>query len=127
MNRDLIRFLRLALFVCFAFTGLGMSAFAMEGGQSPALRGYRDFLTGIIPKQGLLVRQDFYRYSGSEHSTIPQGQLNVNLRAYASILGLTAVTPYRLLGGDYAVAVRSTGLQCVGGPVDYPWQGIDRA
>lgn len=78
----------------------------MEGGQSPYFKGYRDFLTGVLPAPGLQLRHDLYLYSGTEHSTIPQGQLTVGLKAVSNILSVTYVTPYHILGGDYAFAVR---------------------
>lgn len=80
---------------------------AMEGGQSSYFKGYRDFLTGVVPSQGVQLRHDLYMYSGSERSTIPQGQLSVGLKQVSNIFSATVVTPYRIFGGDYAFAVRS--------------------
>jgi hypothetical protein len=82
------------------------SAFAMEGIQGAYLKGYRDFLTGVLPEPGVQWRYDTYVYSGTERSTIPQGQLTVNFRSVVNVLGATAVTPYRILGGHYAFSVR---------------------
>lgn len=39
-----------------ALTALLSSANAMEGGQSAYLKGYRDFLTGVVPSQGVQIR-----------------------------------------------------------------------
>ncbi len=78
----------------------------MEGGQSPYFKGYRDFLTGVLPSVGVQVRHDLYIYSGVERSTIPQGQLRVGLKPIANILGVTVVTPFEILGGNYAFSVR---------------------
>ena len=99
-------------FVCLAGTTLLLvatihaSATAMEGIQSPYLKGYRDFLTGVLPSPGVQWRQDLYLYSGTEHSTVPQGQLTVGFKGVTNILGATVVTPYHILGGDYGFAVR---------------------
>lgn len=82
------------------------SAVAMEGIQSPYLKGYRDFLAGVLPEPGVQFRHDFYMYSGTEHSTVPQGQLTVNFKGVANIMGVTVVTPFRVLGGNYAFSVR---------------------
>ena len=82
------------------------SAVAMEGGQSAYFKGYRDFLTGVVPRPGLHFRQDLYVYSGTERSTIPQGQLTVRLRQVSNIFGVTAVTPYQIFGGHYAFGIR---------------------
>ncbi len=83
-----------------------LPASAMEGGQSAYFKGYRDFLTGVVPKQGVQIRHDLYVYSGTERSTIPQGQLTLGVKQVSNVLGLTYVTPYRILGGDYAFAIR---------------------
>lgn len=105
-------FPRLFLFLVSAaaipcvLVAVSISANAMEAGQSPVLRGYRDFLAGVLPAPGVQVRHDLYMYSGTERSTIPQGQLRVDLKGVANILGVTAVTPYQILGGNYAFAVR---------------------
>ncbi len=96
----------LAAAIYFAFAGLNTPAIAMEGGQSPAVRGYRDFMVGVLPAPGVQFRYDLYMYSGTEHSIIPQGQLTINLKAAANIFGVTAVTPYQILGGNYAFGAR---------------------
>ena len=85
---------------------MSADAFAMEGIQSPYLKGYRDFLSGVLPPPGVQVREDLYVYSGSERSTIPQGQLAVSYKTVTNILGATVVTPYRVFGGDFGFAVR---------------------
>lgn len=83
------------------------AARAMEGGQSPYLKGYRDFLSGVLPPPGVQFRQDLHVYHGQENSQIPQGQLATNVRNVTSILALTVVTPMQLWGGHYAFAVRA--------------------
>jgi hypothetical protein len=88
-----------------------MNARAMEGGQSPYFKGYRDFMTGVLPSPGVQVREDLFIYSGTERSTIPQGQLSVGLKAVSSVLAVTAVTPYQILGGDYGFALRGAVMQ----------------
>lgn len=78
----------------------------MEGGQSPYFKGYRDFMTGVLPSQGLQLRDDIFIYSGTERSTVPQGQLTIGVKAVTSVLSATFITPYNVVGGDYAFAVR---------------------
>lgn len=78
----------------------------MEGGQSPYFRGYRDFLTGVMPPAGVIIRQDMLFYKGTERSTVPQGRLTLGIRQMAHVLGVTVVTPYKVMGGDYAFAIR---------------------
>ncbi len=102
----------LGLIVCAVFAAPAAlvaslsSTAAMEGGQSAYLKGYRDFLTGVVPSQGVQLRHDLYVYSGTERSTVPQGQLTVDARRVSNILGVTVVTPYTIMGGDYAFAIR---------------------
>jgi len=100
------RVLRLLAACGLAVAAMSANALAMEGIQSPYLKGYRDFLTGVLPPPGVQVRQDLYVYSGSERSTIPQGQLAVSYKTVTNILGATIVTPYRVFGGDFGFAVR---------------------
>ncbi len=106
MNSRLYRRAGRVATVAFLLIALTASANAMEGVQGPYLKGYRDFLTGVLPAPGVQVRNDLYLYSGTERSTIPQGQLRVGLKAVSNILGATVVTPYGIWGGDYAFAVR---------------------
>lgn len=82
------------------------AAFAMEGGQSPYLRGYRDFSSGILPPPGVQVRYDLNFYNGHETSRIPQGQLATSLRTVSNILGIVGVTPAQLWGANYGFAIR---------------------
>jgi hypothetical protein len=60
----------------------------------------------VLPPPGLSVRMDEYYYYGVEHSYVPQGNLTVAGKAWASIVAAIYVTPYRIWGADYAVAVR---------------------
>jgi hypothetical protein len=106
MHRKSSRFLCWVTTFLLTFIASQISAFSMEGGQSPYFKGFRDFMTGVVPATGLQVRHDIYMYSGTERSTVPQGQLTVGLKVFSNILSATYVTPYRIFGGDYAVAVR---------------------
>ncbi len=63
-------------------------------------------MSGVLPSPGVYVREDTYIYRGTERSTVPQGQLRVDLNAVAHILNATVVTPYQILGGNYAYSVR---------------------
>ena len=84
-------------------------ALAVENGQSPYLKGFRDYMTGVLPPPGVQLRQDVYFYSGRESTRTAQGQLDVRLRSRVSVLSATFVTPLRILGGHYAVAARLAG------------------
>ncbi len=93
-----------------AFVLLAMCApiaFAMEGGQSPNLKGYRDFTSGVLPPPGVQFRQDVHVYRGQENSQISQGRLATDARNVTSILAFTVVTPTQLWGGNYAFALRA--------------------
>jgi hypothetical protein len=113
MGRGLLWVFCRAITAPLALVAVHTSAPAMEGGQSPYFKGYRDFLTGVLPSQGLQIREDLYLYSGTERSTIPQGQLTIGLKNATNILGVTYVTSYQILGGDYAFAARGgyTGVK----------------
>lgn len=106
MTRRVFRFLHPAAGCALVLAAMIASAAAMEGGQTPSVRGYRDFLSGALPPPGLYLREDTYIYRGTERSTIPQGQLRIDLSAVANIMNATIVTQYQILGGHYAFAVR---------------------
>ena len=82
------------------------AAFATESGQSPYLKGYRDFLSGVLPPPGVQFRQDLHVYSGQENSRIPQGQLATDVHNVTSVVALTFVTPMQVWGGNYGFALR---------------------
>ena len=105
MKLPVLRFSRIAAGCALLVAAIG-SAIAMEGGQTPSVRGYRDFMSGVLPSPGVYVREDTYIYRGTERSTVPQGQLRVDLNVVANILNATVVTPYQILGGHYAFGVR---------------------
>ncbi len=106
MHRRHLRFLRWIVAPLLILVASQISTIAMEGGQSPYFKGFRDFMTGVLPAPGLQFRQDTYMYSGTERSTIPQGQLTVGLKLLSNITSATVVTPYRIFGGNYAFALR---------------------
>lgn len=92
-----------------ALMAMSGSASALEGGQSYYLKGYRDFLSGVLQAPGVALRNDMVTYSGSELSATRQGRLGVEQRFSSEIFGATVITPYRILGGHYAVAARVAG------------------
>lgn len=101
-----VRFLALAAAAAIAAICLCERAQALEGGQSPYLRGFRDFNAGVMPKPGVLIREDLYIYSGKENTTYGPAKIAAGVHNYANILSVTAITPYQILGGNYAFALR---------------------
>ncbi len=96
--------------VALAAALVGASGFeqakAAEYGTGPWVRGYTDVLGGMIPPvPGLYVRNDAYHYEGEAERTIFNGlvQLSVEEQYLADILAITYVTPFKILGGTYAV------------------------
>ncbi|MGE3529026.1 MAG: transporter [Methyloceanibacter sp.] len=81
---------------------------AAEFGTGPWVKGYTDIFGGIVPPQpGFYFRTDAYHYNGDAGATIFDGlvQLGVDQDYTATIAALTYVTPWKILGGTYAVAV----------------------
>jgi len=108
-----MRALGLALVAALA-TALAPSAHAAEYGTGPWIKGYSDVFAGILPPQpGLYVRNDAYHYEGEVGATVFDGniQIGVEQRYLADILALTYVTPWKILGGTYAVALAPSILQ----------------
>jgi hypothetical protein len=106
--------LGLALAACLALAPVSDLARAAEFGTGPWVKGYTDILGGIIPpQQGLYVRADAYHYEGDVDATIFNGRvaLGVDQDYLATLLALTYVTPWKIFGGTYAVAVAPTLVQ----------------
>lgn len=89
----------------------GGTATAAEFGASPWLKGYTDIFGGVVPTApGLYFRADAYHYSGDVATTIFNGriQAGVDQEYTATVPSFTYVTPWKLFGGTYAVAVAPT-------------------
>jgi hypothetical protein len=83
-------------------------AHAAEFGMGPWVKGYTDIFGGVIPSQsGFYFRGDAYHYNGSVDTTIFDGRvaLGVDQDYTATLMALTYVTPWKILGGTYALAV----------------------
>ena len=81
---------------------------AAEFGTGPWVKGYTDIFGGVLPPvPGFYFRTDAYHYNGDADRTIFNGfvQLGLEEDYTATIAALTYVTPWKILGGTYAVAV----------------------
>lgn len=109
VGRGATRFCRIAAACAMALTVSGVDrAVALEGGSSPYLKGYRDFLTGIVPPMpGVYFRDDVYFYSGDISRTVLSGtaQATVDAEIVANIIRPTIVTPWQILGANYAIGL----------------------
>jgi hypothetical protein len=86
---------------------------AAEYGTGPWVKGYTDIFGGVIPSQpGWYSRTDVYHYNGSADATIFDGRiaLNVDEDYTATLFALSYVTPWKILGGTYSVAVVPTAV-----------------
>jgi hypothetical protein len=103
---------RVLLSACAVLGGAAMlstlPAKAAEFGTGPWVKGYTDIFGGIVPPvPGFYFRTDAYHYEGSVDATIFNGfaQVGVEQDYTATIAALTYVTPWKILGGTYAVAI----------------------
>ncbi len=81
---------------------------AAEFGTGPWVKGYTDIFGGVIPSApGVYVRTDAYHYSGSADTTIFDGRIgfSVDQDYTATLAALNIVTPWKIFGGTYALAV----------------------
>jgi hypothetical protein len=79
--------------------------FAAEGGQSPYMSGYQDFLSGIIPEDAGLYLRDALVYSNgtvSRDEVDGRVVVNVHARVLTNMLAPTYVPGVKVLGGTYA-------------------------
>jgi len=108
------RSVRLALVAALLAGASAGSVQAAEYGTGPWIKGYTDILGGILPPQpGLYVRNDAYHYEGEVNATVFNGRVALGVQEdyLADILALTYVTPWKILGGTYAVAVAPSLVQ----------------
>lgn len=104
---------RLGAALAFALVSAGLAtlppaANAAEYGTGPWVKGYSDIFAGIVPAApGLYVRDDIYNYDADASRLIFNGRVDVNVseNLTADILALTYVTPFKILGANYAFAV----------------------
>jgi len=81
---------------------------AAEFGTGPWVKGYTDIFGGVIPSApGVYVRTDAYHYNGSADTTIFDGRIGLSVEQdyTATLAALNIVTPWKILGGTYAIAV----------------------
>ena len=93
--------------LCFALLS-PQSTQAAEYGTGPWVKGYSDIFAGVLPSvPGVYVRNDAYHYEGDAQRLIFNGliQASVQEKYMADILAISVVTPAKILGGTYAVAV----------------------
>jgi hypothetical protein len=91
--------------LCLMGCPLRQPAYAAEGGTSAYLKGYKDFLSGVLPTApGVYVRNDVIYYSGNIDATVIGGQVRLQLSQWSlsNLASATFVTPIRVLGGTYA-------------------------
>ena len=102
---------RLRVTTCAAFAALCLAgldsrgAFAAESGTSPYLKGYKDFLSGVLPPEpGVYLRDDTVYYSGDISRTSIGGRVAVDLNQWfvTNVAAPTVVTSATILGGTYA-------------------------
>lgn len=92
---------------CFFVTATSVSA--VEGGQSPYIKGFRDFQTGIVPLEpGVHVRVETYYYRGTAVFNAPRLRLVTDINNVSELVSPTIVTPWQFLGGTLALSARFT-------------------
>ena len=91
--------------LCLIGYSLCPPANAAEGGTSAYLKGYKDFLSGVLPTvAGAYVRNDVIYYGGNIDATLIGGQLKLKVSQWSlsNLTSATFVTPVRVMGGTYA-------------------------
>ncbi len=91
-----------------AAMGMPTTAEAAENETSPYLKGYKDFLSGVVPPEpGVYFRNDLIYYEGSAGRSVIGDRVQVNLHQtlVSDVLSPTVVTSIKILGGTYAFGV----------------------
>lgn len=91
---------------------------AAEFGTGVYLLGYQSSMAGFLPPPGFYLRNDVHAYQGTARVLPLSGIIDVNLRVryILDIVNGTAVTPWKILGANYAfgilwVAVNNTFIK----------------
>jgi hypothetical protein len=90
-----------AIFSCLT----AAPALAVEGGTSSYLKGYKDFLSGVLPTDpGLYLRDDVIYYNGSVGASVIGGKVRIGISQWSlsNVFDPTYVTPLHILGATYA-------------------------
>lgn len=78
---------------------------AAEYGTGPWLKGYSDIFAGVLPSApGFYFRGDAYHYDASAGTVIFDGRVSLDVNQDMTASVLTYVTPWKILGGTYALA-----------------------
>ncbi len=111
------------------FAAMSVGAHAAELGTGPWVKGYTDIFGGLPAQPGLYIRDDLYRYQGNADKTVLDGlvELDVQETYTADIAALSVVTPLKILGGTYAVAVAPSVVAMIAGRISTEAQGTPQA
>ena len=104
-RRNATALITMAVLLAVIRSGGGQAA---EFGTGPWVKGYTDIFGGVVPSQpGFYFRTDAYHYEADVDRTIFNGlvQVGVEQEYTATIAALTYVTPWKILGGTYALAL----------------------
>ena len=104
-RRNATALITMAVLLAVLRSGGGQAA---EFGTGPWVKGYTDIFGGVVPSQpGFYFRADAYHYEAEVDRTIFNGlvQVGVEQEYTATIAALTYVTPWKILGGTYALAL----------------------
>ena len=104
-RRNATALITMAVLLAVIRSGGGQAA---EFGTGPWVKGYTDIFGGVVPSQpGFYFRTDAYHYEAEVDRTIFNGlaQVGVEQEYTATIAALTYVTPWKILGGTYALAL----------------------
>jgi hypothetical protein len=80
---------------------------AAESGTGVYLLGYQSSMAGFLPPPGFYLRNDLYLYEGTAEVLPLSGLLEANLRAryIINLTSGTVVTPWKILGANYAAGI----------------------
>ena len=87
--------------------GCTHSVDAVESGFGLYILGYQGPKAGILPPEGVYVRDDLYHYHGHIKESVMGGvaQAKAKMSMSLNLLNLTYVTPLKIFGGDLACCV----------------------
>ncbi len=99
-----INFCLLIIFFCLSAVSASL-VWATEGGTNFYQLGSRDLRAGVQPPPGVYLREDVTCYSGTRDLTSGQSTVRLDLEYWLSLTRFVGVTPYRILGGTWGMAM----------------------
>ncbi len=104
--------LMILLVLIISALGPRPQVWAAEFGTGLYVLGYQSSMAGYLPDPGFYLRNDLYFYQGNADILLLSGKVELELRSRAiyNLTSATYVTPWKILGANYAAGAIWSGI-----------------